>query len=193
MACFNPPALASIGMQALIDIAAGWWGCGVMLRGRPCGVPIASMLRRDEDKIDEQLNSQRGVKDKAPDIRAEGQKALLGGPGPLCQLDAGTGGPRTRVGSAGEEQYGRVRAARIMQASRRWGVAGRFVNFVYQPVMNAVTAISSQGSGSAVTFVHRGVMRPTGPYVSLSKAAYPFGVNNPHGGAFPLSPEGSTR
>jgi hypothetical protein len=65
--------------------------------------------------------------------------------------------------------------------------------FVYQPVMNAVTAISSQGSGSAVTFVHRGVMRPAGPYVSLSKAAYPFGVNNPHGGAFPLSPEGSTR
>ena len=61
-----------------------------MLRGRPCGVPIASMLRRDEDKIDEQLNSQRGAKYKALDITAEARKALLGGPGPLCQLDAGT-------------------------------------------------------------------------------------------------------
>ena len=46
---------------------------------------IASMLPRDEDKIDEKLNSQRGVKGEAPDIRAEVREPLPDGTGSLCR------------------------------------------------------------------------------------------------------------
>lgn len=50
-----------------------------------CCLSIASMLPRDEDKIDEKLNSQRGVKGEALDIRAEVREPLPDGTGSLCR------------------------------------------------------------------------------------------------------------